>query len=244
MNTTQEVSPVLVDTEAASASAAPTPRPAASFRPLRLNLLHEQHAAAAAAKRDPLKLGLYALGGAAALLAAYYGFRVISVGSLQRQLAAKQAEFAAKYEKPLKNADAREKELTVLVATGNALRGRTEGRFFWAPLLETVGRAVPRDVQLTGLSGSLESKEKDAARVPSLTLEGISAGAEPRDVAERFRVALADALGKTYPGASASFRSLDDGEGTVTLDGKTLRTSKFTITVALRRPTTATPAAR
>ena len=242
MNTTQEAL-ALVDSEPVSAAAA-TPRPAVPFRPLRLNLLHEQHAAAAQAKRDPLKLGLYALGGVAALLAGYYGLRVATVSSLQGQLAGRQAEFAAKYEKPLKTADAREKELTALVAAGTALKGRTEGRFYWAPLLEIIGRTVPRDVQLTGLNGALEGKDKDAARVPSLTLEGLSAGTEPRDVAERFRVSLAEALGKSFPGASASFRSLDDGEGTVSLDGKTLRTARFTITVSLRRAASAasTPA--
>lgn len=242
MTPTQEAPP-LVDTEHVSAAAAgdqAARSPAPPFRPLRLNLLHEQHAAAAQAKRDPLKLGLYALGGVALLLAGYYLLRVATVGSLQRNLAARQAEFAAKYEKTLKTADAREKELTTLVATGTALKGRTEGRFFWAPLLETISRAVPRDVQLTGLTGSLDATP-GAARVPSLTLEGLSAGAEPRDVAERFRVSLADTLGKTFPGASASFRNLDDGEGTVALDGKTLRTARFTITVSLRR---STPAAR
>ncbi len=241
MNPTQEAPP-LVDMELVSAAAA-APRPLTPFRPLRLNLLHEQRAAAAQAKRDPLKLGLYALGGVALLLAAYYLFRVASVGGLSRNLKARQAEFAAKYEGVLKTADAREKELTTLVATGAALKNHTEGRFYWASLLETVGRAVPRDVQLTGLTGSLETKDKDAPRVPSLTLEGLSAGTEPRDVAERFRVSLAEALGKTFPGASASFRNLDDGEGTVSLDGKTLRTARFTIAVTLRRPTAA-PAPR
>lgn len=239
MNITQEAT-TLVDTEPVSAPARrPTP-----FRPLRLNLLHEQHAAAAQAKRDPLKLGLYALVGVGLLLAAYYLFRVASVGSLQGKLDARQAEFAAKYATPLKTADAREKELAALVAAGTALKGHTEGRFYWAPLLETIVRAVPRDVQLTGLTGSLETKEKDAARVPGLVLEGLSAGAEPRDVAERFRVTLGEALGKNFPGASASFRSLDEGEASVSLDGKTLRTARFTITVNLRRPAGTLPAAR
>ena len=240
MNTTQEA-PTLVDTEPASLAAG-APRPAAPFRPLRLNLLHEQHTAAAQAKRDPLKLGVYALVGVALLLAGYYLLRVASVSRLQGSLAARQAEFAAKYEKVLKTADAREKELTALVATGTALKGRTEGRFYWAPVLETIGRAVPRDVQLTGLTGALDSKEKDALRTPSLTLEGLSAGTEPRDVAERFRVSLAETLGKTFPGASASFRSLDEGDGTVSLDGKTFRTARFTITVSLRRPAPAAAA--
>ena len=174
------------------------------------------------------------------MLAAYYLFRVASVSSLQHTLSARQAEFAGKYEKVLKTADAREKELTALVATGTALKGRTDGRFFWAPLLEAIGRAVPRDVQLTGLTGSLDVKEKDSQRIPNLTLEGLSAGVEPRDVAERFRISLAETLGKIFPGASASFRSLDEGEGTVALDGKTLRTARFTIILALRRPAAAT----
>ena len=234
MNTTQEAL-TLVDTELAS-TAAGAPRPHVPFRPLRLNLLHEQHAAAAQAKRDPLKLGLYALGGVALLLAAYYLVRVASVSSLQSTLSARQGEFSSKYEKVLKTADAREKELIALVATGTALKGRTEGRFYWAPVLDAVGRAVPRDVQLTGLTGSLDVKEKDAPRSPNLTLEGLSAGPEPRDVAERFRISLAESLGKVFPGASTSFRSLDEGDGTVALDGKTFRTARFTITVSLRRP--------
>lgn len=238
MNTTQEVLPP-VDTEPLPAA----PPSTVPFRPLRLNLLHEQHAAAAQAKRDPLKLGLYALGGVALLLAAYYVFRLTSVGSLQGTLAARQAEFATKYEGMLKTADAREKELTALVATGVALKSRTDARFYWAPVLEVMARTVPREVQLTGMTGTLETREKDAQRLPSLVLEGLSAGAEPRDVAERFRVSLAEALGKVFPGASATFRSLDEGEGVVNLDGKTFRTARFTILVNLRRPATA-PAAR
>lgn len=234
MNTTQEAPPDLSPAAMDAAPPPPPPRPATQpFQPLRLNLLHEQHAAASQAKRDPLKLGLYALGGVAALLVGYYGLRLASVQTLKSQLQARQAEFAAKYEKPLKTADAREKELNSLSATGAALNGRIEGRFYWAPVLEILGRTVPREIQIVGLTGTNETK--DGSRVVGLVLEGLSAGTEPRDVAEKFRVAAADSLGKAYPGATATFRSLDDGEGTVLFEGKALRTARFTITISLRR---------
>lgn len=233
MNTVQEAPP-------AAPLTVISPRPAAAFQPLRLNLLHEQQAAVAQAKRDPLKLGLYALGGVALLLVAFYVYRAAVVGSIQRQLVTRQAEFAAKYEKPLKTVDAKEKEFSALSATGNALRGRMEGRFLWAPLLETLQRVVPREVQLVGMSGSTETKE--GGRTVSLTIEGIAAGVEPRDTAARFLKTLNEKLAATHPGATGTFRNLDDGDATIALDGKTLTTAKFTI-VATFRPGAPAPVA-
>jgi Tfp pilus assembly protein PilN len=139
--------------------------------PLRLNLLHEQQAARAQRKRDPLKLGLYALGGVASLFVAYYLLRLGTSASLNSQLAAKKTEYAKKYEAPLKNVDAREKELTRTTAAANALTARVEGRFYWAPLLDVLARTVPREVQIVGLNGNDDPKEKNV----NFTLEGIAA---------------------------------------------------------------------
>ncbi len=209
--------------------------------PLRLNLLHEQQAARAQRKRDPLKLGLYALGGVAALFVAYYLVRLGTSASLHSQLAGKKAEYSKKYELPLKNADAREKELTRTTAAASALTARVEGRFYWAPLLDVLLRTVPREVQLLGFGGNDDPKDKNVG----FTLEGVAAGKEPRAVAEQFRITLGNNLNAKYGAGAANVRfrsgALEETKTTVALDGQQQLTARFTIEVTLRKPSAAPP---
>ena len=209
--------------------------------PLHLNLLHEQLAQRAQRKRDPLKLGLYAICGVAALFIVYYLVRVGTASSLNSQLLAKRLEYSKKFELPLKNADIREKEFTRTTAAASALTARVENRFYWAPLLDVLLRTVPREVQLLGFSGNDDPREKTV----SFTLEGVAAGREPRAVAEQFRIALSNNLNGKFgkEAASVRFRSgaLEETRNSVALDGRQQLTARFTIEVALRKPSAAPP---
>jgi hypothetical protein len=209
--------------------------------PLHLNLLHEQLAQRAQRKRDPLKLGLYALCGVAVLFVVYYLVRVGTAASLNSQLVAKRLEYSKKFELPLKNADAREKEFSRTTAAANALTARVENRFYWAPLLDVLLRTVPREVQLLGFCGNDDPKEKTVA----FTLEGVAAGREPRAAAEQFRITLANNLNGKFGKDSASVRfrsgALEETRNSVALDGRQQLTARFTIEVTLRKPSAAPP---
>jgi hypothetical protein len=90
-----------------------------------------------------------------------------------------------------------------------------------------------------------------------MQLDGIAAGAEPRAVAEKFRLALLGALDAKYreirekaglpaqpSGISCLFRVLEDQPGvTAKVDGKDLPTAKFIMDIKLRKPYAAAPPA-
>ncbi len=205
--------------------------------PLTINLLHEEQYLLKQRKRDPLKLGLYALAGVAALFVMYYGWRLLSSTTLDGQLKARQAEWA-KQEPAAKGAETQEKELTAQVAAADVVGKRIDNRFYWAPLLETLLRSVPANVQIVNLNGTNELKNDKA----TLTLEGIVAGEVPRLAADKFREALTVTLGKKYQGVEASFRSLDDTATPVNVNGKPSPTARFTIEIKMNKPS-AVPAA-
>ncbi len=204
--------------------------------PLTINLLHEEQFLLKQRKRDPLKLGLYALASVAALFVMFYGWRLISSKSLESQLKSRQAEWA-KQEPASTAAAAQEKELAAQVAAADVVSKRVENRFYWAPLLETLLKSVPPNVQIVSLNGSNEQK----ADKVTLTLEGIVAGDVPRLAADKFRTALTDSLGKKFHDVETSFRSLDDTATPVNLNGKPTPTAHFTIEVKMNKPF-ATPA--
>ena len=199
--------------------------------PLTINLLHEEQYLLKQRKRDPLKLGLYALAGVAALFIMYYGYRLISSTALNQEVKARQAEWAK--QDPAQNAAiAQQKELTSKITAADILGRRIENRFYWGPLLETLLRAVPANVQLVNFTGN---NEPGADRL-SISLEGIVAGDVPRLTADQFRTSLNDSLGKHYQNVVTSFRSLDDGNTSVALNGKPVLTAHFTIEVSMARP--------
>jgi Tfp pilus assembly protein PilN len=205
--------------------------------PLTLNLLHEEQKQLKARKRDPLKLGLLGMVGLALLFVAYYAYRLLSGASLESDLKQRQATWA-KQEPLAAAAEAQEKSLNLSIAAAAVLTKRIEERFYWAPLLETIVKTVPPGIQLTGMSGSSDPKNEKI----TLSLEGIAAAAEPREGAEQFRKALIESLGKKYPGADISFKTLEEAPATVNLDGKTLPTARFAMDVQFpRKP--AAPAA-
>lgn len=205
--------------------------------PLTINLLHEEQYLLQQRKRDPLKLGLYALAGVAALFVMYYGWRFISSSALSAQVRVRQAEWA-KQEPAANAAAAQERDVTAQVTSADVVGKRIENRFYWAPLLETVVKNVPSNVQLIVFVGDNDAKTSNM----HLTIEGIVAGDVPRLAADRFRTALTDTLAKKYTGVATSFRSLEDAPVPVTVNGRSTPTAHFTIEVLMNKPGTA-PAA-
>ena len=208
--------------------------------PLTINLLHEQQTLRKQSKRDPLKLGLYALGGVAALFILFYLVRLASSAKLSHEVRVREADWAK--QEPLAIAAAkREADLTNQITAAGSITKRIEGRFYWAPLVEVLSRAVPPNVQLTGFTGSNDGKSDKIG----LVLEGVAAGDVPRFAAEQFRTGFGERLGKTYKGVTTTFRSLDDTAASVLVNGKPTPTAHFSIEINLDRPSTvpaATPA--
>ncbi|HEX8312116.1 MAG TPA: hypothetical protein VF614_12410 [Chthoniobacteraceae bacterium] len=196
---------------------------------LHLNLYHETSRLRQAKRRDPLKLSLFALAAVAAGLASYYAMQLNTMSNLSSELARKKAEFEA-VEPQAKAARNREEELSSTIKLSDTLVRRIEDRFYWAPVLEQIVKVVPREVQITRFSGDVQG---DTLKKCTLTLDGISAGADPRKVAEDLRTSIADEFAKNYKDVSSTFRSLEDGKETVKLNGQDQPTATFAINVQL-----------
>lgn len=197
--------------------------------PLRLNLYHEVQKQAALKRRDPLKLSLYGLGAVATCMAGYYFLQLSKSHGLNSELAQLQAEHA-RLDPESKAAAKREEELTAKIKVNETMERRIEERFYWAPLLEQIVGVVPREVQLTRVTGETAP---DASQKCTLVVNGVSAGSDARRIAEDLRISIADRLGQKYRSVTATFRSLDDGPDPVTLEGKQLPTAAFVIGVDL-----------
>ena len=206
--------------------------------PLTINLLHEQQFLLKQRQRDPLKLGVYALAGVALLFLLYYGVRLAQSTALANDVRNHQAEWD-KQAPAAKAADAKEAEYTAQVSAAAVVSKRIEGRFYWAPLLETLIKAVPAHVQIVNFSGANDQK----ADKINVTLEGIVAGDVPRLAADKFREDLNAVLSKTYQGVETSFRSLEEAATTVPLNGKNTPTARFIIEIKMNKPGAATAAA-
>ena len=202
--------------------------------PLTINLLHEEQFLLQQRKRDPLKLGFYALGAVAMLFFLYYAYRYASSGSLRSELRDQQAEWA-KQEPLAKAATTRETDLSAKLAEANAVTRRMENRFYWAPVLDVLLKTVPPNVQVVNLTGTNDPK----ADKTSVLLEGIVAGEVPRIAADQFRTLLNERLAKQYPGATSTFRGLDDTTATVNVNGRALPTARFTIESLFAKPNAA-----
>ena len=209
---------------------------------LHLNLYHEIEMLHAQRARDPLKISLMLLGFLAAGFACYYLWQLGKLASLDRELARVRADFAA-IESLAKTAGEQEATLQATITTGESLARRIEGRFYWAPVLEQLIKVVPPEVQITKVLGESAG---DAVKQCQITIEGISAGADPRRVAEDLRLALTDALGTKYKNVTSSFRQLEEGANHIQIDGKDWPTATFAITIQLQHgeKTQATPAPR
>ncbi len=194
---------------------------------LHLNLYHEVVKAKALQRRDPLKLSMYGLAAVVACFAGYYATQLLKLHSINTELGKVRAEFA-KLEPDAKIAKKREEELNSQMKAGDLIVKRVENRFYWAPMLEQIMQVVPREVQVTRLVGDLTG---DGLRRCQISLDGLSAGADPRKVAEDLRTAIAEKFSPTYKTVTSKFRSLEDGTEMVMLDGKQVPTAIFAINV-------------
>ena len=194
---------------------------------LRLNLNHEILQAARLRKRDPLKLSMIGLGVIAAGFACYYFFQLAKMGVISQEYARKKAQFDTIQPKAAA-AKVREDELAIIIRAGENMLQRIEGRFYWAPMIEQLVNAVPPEVQLTKFAGDVQGDKTKKCRI---TIDGLSAGPDPRKVAEELRTSIAESFGKKYKNVTSSFRSLEDGVETVPLKGATSQTATFAINV-------------
>jgi hypothetical protein len=194
---------------------------------LRLNLYHEVHKARALKRRDPLKISIYSISAIAALFASWYFVQVVRMHALNDQYMKIKAEFE-KVEPMAKAAKKKEDELAQKAATSVLIGKRIESRFYWAPLLAELTQVVPREVQITRLGGEVTG---DGARHCLLTIDGLSAGGDPRHVAEDLRTAIAERLAPHYKSVTSTFKTLEDGSEMVMLDGRQVGTATFAIVV-------------
>ena len=191
---------------------------------LHLNLLHEEITEHRQRQRDPLKLGMLALIGIGALMAAFYMFKAYQTLDVKRQLATVQREWA-KVEPEVTAAQARSKELSTMMSTTKVLDQIVEGRFYWAPLLENLSRCVAPNAQLTSIDGTVSEDVKTV----TLTLDGIAAGREPRSAAEELRQLLSEQLGQSYGAVKVEFKTLEDLDTLVNVAGANMAMARYTI---------------
>ena len=203
---------------------------------LHLNLYHEVNTAKAIKRRDPLKLSLYGLVAVIAGFAGYYVLELVKLHQINGELAKVKGEFT-KLEPLAKTAKNRELELNAQMKSGDLLVKKVENRFYWAPLLEQIMQVVPAEVQVTRMAGDITG---DGLRRCSISLDGLSAGADARKVAEDLRTALAEKFSGSFKNVVSKFRSLEDGTEMVMLHGKQVPTAMFAISLEL---TTGAPAA-
>jgi Tfp pilus assembly protein PilN len=196
---------------------------------LHLNLYHEVLKAKALKRRDPLKLSMYVLSAIIAACAAWYIVQMLRLNVLNQQLDGLKTDFA-KVEPLAKAAKKREDELTALAKASEQLDKRIESRFYWAPVLAQLVQAVPREVQITRLGGDVSG---DGLRRCSITIDGLSAGSDPRRVAEDLRTSLAEKFSVNYKNVTSTFKMLEDGSEMVMLDNKQVPTATFAINVQL-----------
>jgi hypothetical protein len=196
---------------------------------LRLNLYHEVLKAKALKRRDPLKISVYVIAGIAACCASWYFVQLVRMHALNDEYQKKKAEFD-KVEPAAKLAKKKEDELNNRAAIALLVVKRMEDRFYWAPLLAQLTQVVPREVQITRMGGEITG---EGLRRCTVTINGLSAGADPRRVAEEMRTAISERLSPHYKNVTSTFKSLEDGTEMVMLDGRQVGTAIFAIDVQL-----------
>lgn len=206
---------------------------------LHLNLYHEVQKARKLKRRDPLKISMYGLAALAAGFASYYFVELGRMHGIAAELNKVQAEYNS-LEPKAKTAKKREDEIALEVRKSELMERRIEDRFYWAPMLEEIAKTVPKEVQVTRLVGDLTG---DGIRKCSITVDGISAGPDPRKVAEDLRTAIADKLAPKYKNVTSNFKTLEDGTETVMLEGQQMATATFAINVQITAGDDVKPAA-
>lgn len=197
--------------------------------PLHVNLYHEVQRQELARRRDPLRLGMLGLLVIAVGFVVNY-FIVLGQAHVVGSQYAVLADEYSKLEPKAKAATARQDELNQQISASDTLMRNVDSRFYIAPVLDQILQSVPRSVQLTHVGAEVSADDKTRS---SLDISGISSAVEPRKEAEALRTALVTKLGAKFKSANAVFKSLDDSDQVVILDGKRLPTANFTIQIQL-----------
>ena len=190
---------------------------------LRINLLHEEQSKIVERKRDPLKIGILALLTIGIILVGIYFVKSMGAAKINGE----RADLAQQFEKIGPKADTartNETNSNLLVATASSVEKLINERFYWGPLFTEIVAGTGPEIQITGFEGTARTREN-----VGLTILGISAGREPRAVAERFRQSMEDRLGKAYGTVSSQFVSLENSDTPIVLGGKSFATANFSI---------------
>lgn len=204
---------------------------------LRINLYHEIQRQEVQRRRDPLRLGMYAMGAIALGFVLFYFYRLNSAREVNNRLGALRLEWA-KLEPRAKLAKTHEDEITAQIKTRDALLARIENRIHWAPVIEDLVRTVPREVQVLRLGGELAV---EPGKTDAISLTGLSGSAEPRKVAEELRKALEARLAGKFKNVSSSFKTLEDSEEAVMVGGRRMPVANFTLDFQLNPAAPAAP---
>jgi len=194
---------------------------------LHLNLLHEQIAEQRQRQRDPLKLGMMALGAIGAIMLLFYVLKAYQTLAVKSRLSGVQANWS-KVEPKVTAAQKRSKELTGIIGTTKVLDTMIESRFYWGPLLQTLSRCVAPNAQLTSIEGTVSEDNK----LVTLSIQGIAAGREPRAAAEELRQLLMEQLGQLYGSVKVEFRTLEDLDTIVNVAGSSMAIARYGLDVA------------
>jgi hypothetical protein len=192
---------------------------------LHLNLLHEEILEQRQRQRDPLKIGMYAMFVAGALMFGYYMWNAYATLEIKSRLTIVQHDWA-KVEPRVTSAQKRSTELNEIVNTTKALDGIINDRFFWAPFLAKLSRCVAPNAQLISVDGSV-----DETKGVSVSIEGIAAGREPRAAAEELRQLLLEQVGQDHKDVKVEFKSLEDLDTMVNVGGANMATARFILSV-------------
>jgi len=206
--------------------------------PLHVNLYHEIQRQELDRKRDPLRLGMMGLAVIAVGFVAFYFVALEQSHEVGVKFGALQDQFS-KLDPKAKAAKARQDELNQEIAASETMTKAVDDRFFWAPVLDQILQAVPKTVQLTHLTAQVNEAATPGYTV---TITGIASAMEPRKEAEALRMALTARLNTQCNGATSMFKSLEDSEEFVMLDGHRLSTANFTIQVELPMKDAGAPA--
>ncbi|MEY2525393.1 MAG: hypothetical protein QOE73_164 [Verrucomicrobiota bacterium] len=204
---------------------------------LHLNLLHEEISEQRQRQRDPLKIGMMVLSGFGALLFGYYAWNVYQTLEIKSRLGAVEREWA-KVEPKVTAAQKRSAELNGIISTTRVLDGMIDDRFFWAPFLQKLSRCVAPNAQLTSVDGTVLDENKGVA----VTVEGVSAGREPRAAAEDLRQMLLEQLGQSYKEVKVEFKTLEDLDTIVNISGTNMPMSRYALSITLTLSSTTKPA--
>ena len=200
---------------------------------LQLNLLHEQIAEKRQRQRDPLKIGMMALGAIGALMLLFYVFKAYQTLAIKSRLTAVQHEWS-KVEPKVTAAQKRSNELSAIIGTTRVLDTMIEGRFYWAPFMQKLSRCVAPNAQLMSFDGSLSEDSKQV----TVSIQGVAAGREPRAAAEDLRQLMTEQLSQSYTDVKVEFKSLEDLDTITNVGGVNMPVARYVVSATF---TPATP---